>query len=160
MKIILLLSTFIFLLFSCKNVVVLKAQLHHSHCGGVPPTPESLKGFDTEHDMHVLIVGENDSIHLRVNGVREAKLRPGNYHWYQGAKLAETEVLLEDLRMSLDSNFVLDGGTVCIDEWKKKFDGAFTVSQKTDTVVLNLKYRCYTGILPFPCVKYLGPIYQ
>jgi len=160
MKIMLFLSTLIFLLFSCKHVVVLKAQLHHSHCGGAPPTPESFKGFDTEHDMHVCIVGENDSIHIRVNGVREVKLRLGNYHWYQGAKLAETTDVLEELQMNLDSNFVLDGGAVCIDEWKKKFDGAFTVSQQTDTIVLNLKYRCYTGILPFPCVKYLGPIYQ
>jgi len=160
MKIILFSGALIFLLFSCKQAVVLKTQLHHSHCGGAPPTSETRKGYHTEHKMNVTIVGNNDSISMRIDGNREVKLRPGNYRWYRGAKLAETKHFIEELRMRLDSNFVIEGGDACIDDWKRKADGEFSVSSNTDTIALTLKYRCYTGILPFPCVKYLGPIYQ
>jgi hypothetical protein len=160
MKIILFSSTLFLLLISCKQTVILKAQLHHSYCGGAPPTAGTIKGYDTSHKMHVQILGEHDSMYVLVNGIREVKLRRGNYRWSRGAKLIETKVLLDDLRMSLDSNFVLQGGDACLDEWKRKSDGEFTISPKTDTIVLKLKYGCYTGILPFPCVKYLGPIYQ
>ncbi|OUT69985.1 MAG: hypothetical protein CBB76_05160 [Crocinitomicaceae bacterium TMED16] len=160
MKTILFASTLIFLLISCKQVVFLKAQLHHSHCGGAPPTSETRKGYHTEHEMDVTIIGDNDSIHMHVYGNDEVKLRPGNYRWYRGTKLVETKDFIEELQISLDSNFVLQGGAACIDEWKQKPDGEFSVSSNTDTIALTLKYRCYTGILPFPCVKYLGPIYQ
>ena len=160
MKIILFSGALVFLLFSCKQAVVLKTQLHHSHCGGAPPTSETRKGYHTEHKMNVTIVGNNDSISMPIDGNREVKLSPGNYRWYRGAKLTETRDFIEELKMSLDSSFVLQGGTTCIDEWKRKPDGEFSITANTDTIALTLKYRCYTGILPFPCVKYLGPIYQ
>lgn len=160
MKIIIFSITLFFLIISCKQGVVLKAQLHHSHCGGVPPTSETKKGYHTEHEMNVTFVGNNDSISMRIDGNRAVKLRPGNYRWYQGAKLAETTDFIEELRMRLDSNFVLQGGATCIDEWKRKPDGEFSVNSNTDTIALTLKYRCYTGILPFPCMTYIGPIYQ
>ena len=115
MKIILFSSILVFLLISCKQVVVIKTQLHHSHCGGAPPTAETEKGYHTEHEMNVTIIGNNDSISMRIDGNREVKLRPGNYRWYRGAKLAETKDFIEELRMSLDSNFVIEGGDACID---------------------------------------------
>ncbi len=160
MKIIFLSSILATLLISCKHAVVLKTQLHQSYCGGVPPTNEMLKGYHTEYEMNVTIIGNNDSISMRINGNRKYKFKPGNYRWYRDEKLSETMDIMDRLRMSLDSNFVLLGGSSCIDEWKSKPDGEFSLSSKTDTIALTLKYRCYTGILPFPCVKYLGPIYQ
>ena len=160
MKIIFFSSSLLLLLISCRQTVILKTQLHHSHCGGAPPTAPALNGYATSHQMHVQILGEQDSMYVLVNGIREVKLRRGNYRWSRGAKLIETKVLLDELQMSLDSNFVLQGGSACLDEWKRKSDGEFKISPKTDTVALTLKYGCYTGILPIPCVKYLGPIYQ
>ena len=160
MKIIFFLSTLFLLLISCKQTVILKAQLHHSHCGGAPPTTQAMNGYSTSHKMYVQILGEKDSMYVLVNGIREVKFRRGNYRWSRGAKLIETKVLLDELRMSLDSNFVLEGGSACLDEWKRKSDGEFTISPKTDTDALKLKYGCYTGTMPIPCLKYLGPIYQ
>ena len=89
--------------------------------------------------------------------VIQVKLKKGVYHWYQGDKAKETSDLLESLEKELDTNYVIEGAD-CINEWKLNKDGAFTVSEKSDTIYLTLEYKCYTGTLP--CVKYTGPKYQ
>lgn len=160
MKTTVLSCIFFLLLISCKQGLVLKAQLHHSHCGGAPPTEETKNGYDTPHDMNVIIVGAQDSIKVSIPQTSKVSLKPGNYHWYQENKLKASKDLFDGFQMTLDTSFVMEGGLACIDAWKQKSDGAFRVSRKTDTIALTLKYRCYTGILPFPCVKYIGPIYQ
>jgi len=140
-----------------KQSIVLNSQLHHSHCGGAPPTEETIKGYDTPNNMDVIIAGNKDSMVLKIAGTRKVKLKKGVYHWYQGDKAKETSDLLESLEKELDTNYVIEGAD-CINEWKLNKDGAFTVSEKSDTIYLTLEYKCYTGTLP--CVKYTGPKYQ
>ena len=142
---------------SKKHAVVVVSQLHHSHCGGATPTEETIKGYDTPNNMDVIIAGNKDSMVLNIAGTRKVKLKKGVYHWYQGDKAKETSDLLESLEKELDTNYVIEGAD-CINEWKLNKDGAFTVSEKSDTIYLTLEYKCYTGTLP--CVKYTGPKYQ
>ncbi len=140
-----------------KQSIVLNSQLHHSHCGGAPPTEETIKGYDTPNDIDVIIVGKKDSMVLKIAGTRKVKLKKGSYRWYQGDKAKETNDLLGSLENDLDTNYVIEGPD-CINEWKLNKDGAFTVSEKSDTIYLTLEYKCYIGTLP--CVKYIGPKYQ
>lgn len=142
---------------SKKHAVVVVSQLHHSHCGGAPPTEETIKGYDTPNNIDIIIAGKKDSMLLEINGALEMKLKNGTYRWYQENKSVETNELLERLANDLDTNYII-GGAECINQWKAKEDGVFTINEKSDTVYLTLQYKCYTGILP--CVKYLGPKYQ
>lgn len=141
---------------SKKQSVVFHSQLHHSHCGGVPPTEETIKGYDAPNNMDIIIAGKKDSMVLEINGSLEMKLKSGTYRWYQENKSVETNELLERLESDLDTNYVIEGAE-CINQWKAKEDGVFTINEKSDTIYLTLQYKCYTGILP--CVKYVGPRY-
>ena len=142
---------------SKKQSVVLVSQLHHSHCGGAPPTEETIKGYDAPNNIDIIISGKKDSMVLKIAGNREVMLKLGAYRWYQGSKAKETPQILESLENDLDSNYVIEGAN-CINQWRAREDGVFTIGEKTDTIYLTLQYKCYTGTLP--CVKYIGPKYQ
>ena len=94
---------------------------------------------------------------LKIAGNREVLLKRGAYRWYQGDKAKETPQILESLENELDSNYVIEGAN-CINQWRVREDGVFTIGEKTGTIYLTLQYKCYTGTLP--CVKYIGPKYQ
>lgn len=142
---------------SKKYDVVIVSQLHHSHCGGAPPTEETIKGYDAPNNIDLIIAGEKDSMVIKIAGTREVMLKSGSYRWYQGDKAKETVYLLKSLENELDSNYVIEGAD-CINQWRAREDGVFTIGEKTDSIYLTLQYKCYTGTLP--CVKYIGPKYQ
>lgn len=136
--------------------VILNSQLYHPYCGGAEPSPEQMKGYHTPNNIDIIVAGIKDSILLSIKGTTKVKLQSGTYRWYQGEKQKETQEILTSLKNDLGSNYIIQGQS-CIDEWKNNPDGTFSISEKTDTIYLTLRYNCYTGL--FPCVNYNGPRY-
>lgn len=145
------------------KIVRFNGTTHKPYCGGAKPSPDMAAGYyepmtgqaynvfqGTEYSDDAAIVKE---LTFDQEGNCALKLPQGHYYLMHADKRLSRDQFLQKYGSAPNQNYKVKEAS-CFDEWRKKVDLYFGVSNDT-LIELRQKAKCWVGTNP--CLEYVGP---